>query len=192
MITQDSLKELLSYDPETGVFVWRVSKGAAKAGSEAGGVNDRGYIQIRINRKPYFAHRLAWLYVHGYFPEHDIDHVNGIKTDNRLSNLRESSRQCNMQNQCMKSNNTSGIPGVCWHKAAKKWQAKIQISGKRIHLGFHETKKAAAAARYQFEQDCQDWHCDARNSTLKAIEREFGGEFAQSLGGTGYEVDKKD
>ena len=119
-LTQNRLKELLHYDPETGIFTWRVSRRGAKSGSVAG-VHDNGYIRIKIDYELYLAHRLTFLYMEGYFPEYHVDHKNRIRDDNRWSNLRHVSRQCNQRNASIAKDNTSGITGVCWHKNNKKW-----------------------------------------------------------------------
>ena len=98
MLNQKRLKEVLTYDSETGIFVWR-SKKSRNKGKVAGHLRSDGYVAITVDSKLYRAHRLAWLYVHSYFPEHDIDHMNGVRDDNRLVNLREASRACNLQNK---------------------------------------------------------------------------------------------
>jgi len=176
MLTQALLKKLLEYDPETGVFTWKVAtSNRVKVGDVAGCKNPDGYIVIRIDRKHYQAHRLSWLFVNGYFPEYQIDHINGVRDDNRLCNLRESTNVCNMQNCKMSKNNTTGIPGVSRYKAAGKYQAQIMINGKRKHLGFYRNIVNAALARFTIEQQCPDWHCDAQNSTKQAIDRKFPG-----------------
>ena len=175
MITQKLLKKLLKYDAETGVFRWKIGRRGCRKGSVAGCKNSYGYIHIMIDWKNYKAHRLAWLYVNGYFPEHDIDHINGIRDDNRLCNIREVTMQCNMQNCKKRITNSTGIRGVCWHKRARKYMAQITIHGKRKHLGYYRNLGNAALARFTVEQHCEHWHCDARNSTRKAIDRLFPG-----------------
>jgi hypothetical protein len=144
MLTQERLKEILDYNPETGVFVWRVSKGPCEAGGKAGTVNNNGYVHIKIERKLHQAHRLAWLYTYGCWPDKDIDHINRMKTDNRIENLRDTDK--NDWNRDKHSNNTSGYPGVSWYKRSKKWRAKITVSGKQMHLGLFDTPEAANAA----------------------------------------------
>jgi hypothetical protein len=146
-LTQERLKELLSYDPNTGVFTWLVSKGCVKANSVSGTKRKDGYIQIRTNKKLYLSHRLAWLYVYGELPENDLDHINEIKDDNRIVNLRLATDQENMQNvSSPRIDNTSGLRGVHWYKARQKWQSQIMVNKKRIHLGLFNTVKEAYEA----------------------------------------------
>lgn len=135
-ITQDELKELLHYDPETGMFTWKSHRGGtAYKYSVAGRKNTQGYIAIRVKGCRYQAHRLVWLYVNGYLPKYQIDHINGDGSDNRLCNLREATHAENQQNVSIRSDNTSGFPGVSWHKQAKKWRATIRIKRQKISLG---------------------------------------------------------
>jgi len=146
-LTAERLRELLDYDPDTGVFTWRVWRGGrAKAGSRAGSRNTCGHVQIRINRRPHVAHRLAWLYVHGEWPVSEIDHINGVPHDNRIANLRLATRSQNMANIGVPSHNTSGIKGVEWDSQCRKWKACVRTKGKRVYLGLFSDKDEAAAA----------------------------------------------
>jgi hypothetical protein len=136
MLSQDELKTLLDYCPETGHFRWNICKNKAMSvGDLAGNINRDGYRHIMINGRTFKAHRLVWLYVYGQFPENEIDHINLNKSDNRLINLREATRSQNNINKANQRNNTSGHKGVCWHKASNKWRARISMNNKRIHLG---------------------------------------------------------
>jgi hypothetical protein len=147
MVTQERLKELLHYDPATGLFTWRVSRGTRKLGDIAGTVrNPEGYIGIRIDQKTYQAHRLVWLYVYGCWPSHEIDHMNHVTHDNSLVNLREASKSVNLQNQikCPRGNR-SGILGVHCTKNGR-FQSCIGVGGKSIHLGTFLTADAARDA----------------------------------------------
>jgi len=146
-VTQDRLKELLDYSPDTGVFVWKVDRKAVKAGDVAGKRHHSGYWNLFVDGKWLMAHRAAWLYVHGVWPDGDIDHINRIRDDNRLCNLRTANRAENCQNQPTRRNNRSGVTGVLWHKAAKKWVAQISIDRKLRHLGVFDTKELAVEAR---------------------------------------------
>jgi hypothetical protein len=146
-LTQKRLKELLSYDQNTGLFYWKVSRRGVKQGTVAGTKTKRGYIQIRIDGKSYLAHRLTWLFFYGEWPKQHIDHINHNTSDNRIDNLREASQQENTKNRSKNKNNTSGISGVHWDKKSNKWQARIGVNGKRIHLGFFDNKEEAIAGR---------------------------------------------
>ena len=141
----ERLKELLAYDEITGLFSW-VSKPNrnTKIGSIAGTLS-RGYIQIRIDKQAYLAHRLAWMYVYGKFPADFIDHIDGDKSNNRLSNLRTASMSQNRQN-ISKPTRTSktGAKGVCPHRS--KYRSSITIDNKYIFLGDYNTILEAAAA----------------------------------------------
>ena len=161
-LSQERLKELLEYDEDTGIFIWKVSRsGNIKSGTVAGS-KLQGYSIIMIDRINYKAHRLAWLYVHGYFPENFIDHKNGIRYDNRISNLREVSKSCNGQNCKIHSNNKSGYNGVSWEKTKKKWRSQIKINTKHIFLGLYDCKLDAGLARITAEDWDDRWTCDSQ------------------------------
>lgn len=146
MVTQDELKEILDYDPETGIFRWKSPRQKIKVGDVAGTLNHNGYRFIKINGKLYLEHRLAWLYVYGEWPKDMIDHVNGTRDDNRIENLREATRSENKWNQTKPITNTSGYKGACWHKASQKWDARIAINNKRKHLGLFDSPEEAYEA----------------------------------------------
>ena len=156
-LSQAELQHALHYDPITGIWTWRNPSKFSnyKVGDTAGGCNPLGYICITVNRKFHKAHRLAWLYVHGEWPNGEIDHVNQIRSDNRIKNLRVVSRSENQRNQKIFTNNTSGINGVCWHKASGKWC--VQISGK--YLGLFNCKYKAASVRH-FAQEIDGGYTD--------------------------------
>ena len=150
MLTQKFLKDYLCYDADTGIFTRAKDIKHFKTGQILGTRHSTGYIVIRINNKLYKAHRLAWLYVHGEFPDLVIDHINGNGFDNRLQNLREVTQKQNCENQKIHKNNTSGHPGVDWSKAANKWRAKITLNYKTIHIGLFENKDQAIDAYKSF------------------------------------------
>lgn len=153
MLTQAKLKEVLHYDPETGVFTWKVPiANCIRVGAVAGSKDSYGYHKIAIKGKTYKAHRLAWLYTHGKFPEEAIDHINGIRDDNRIANLRAVTAQENQRNQKKYVHNTSGVVGVHWHKRHKKWNARIFADNKRIHLGSFSDIALAIEARKAAEK----------------------------------------
>lgn len=148
MITQENLKQNLRYDPETGLFNWRVSRrrNVRKAGDVAGLPRERGYSQIWINNKPYNAHRLAFLYMTGKWPK-VVDHINGDIRDNKWSNLRECfGSTLNNANMKRSIRNTSGIKGVSWSAKSHKWYASIMCNGHSKNLGYFALKEDAAAA----------------------------------------------
>ena len=132
-LTQGQLKELLHYEPDTGVFTW--IKGGNGRRKIAGTRRVNGYSDISVNNKKCLAHRLAWLYVHGEWPKDQIDHINHARDDNRLVNLRSVSGLHNQRNTSISKINTSGVTGVTWHAAHGKWVSHIGLHGKRIHLG---------------------------------------------------------
>lgn len=145
MLTQAQLKERLHYDPETGIFTWLIPKrNSVKTGSIAGTKDRYGYIQIQLQHKRYGAHRLAWLYVHGRFPDSQIDHINRVKADNKICNLREVTHQQNQFNRDVNKNNTSGYIGVTMK--GKKYRARITVEGKRTYLGLFDTAEKAGQA----------------------------------------------
>lgn len=145
MLTVERLKEVLRYDLETGVFRWACAIGnRAKEGAVAGCLRSDGYCFIRIDGHPYAAHRLAWLYMHGVWPNLHIDHINRVRSDNRIENLREATRAQNQGNLPRYRNNTSGIKGVSLMKRDNKWRASIRVNGKPKNLGHFNTKEEAA------------------------------------------------
>jgi hypothetical protein len=147
MITQSELKEVLDYNPDTGLFIWKKTVGRrAKLGSVAGTKMNTGYVRITIKQKMYTAHRLAYLYMTGNFPENFIDHINHIKDNNRWSNLRDATNSQNLANQVKPKTNTSGYKGVYWNKVHKKWCAEIGYMKKKMHLGLYTTPQEAAEA----------------------------------------------
>nr|DAI86932.1 MAG TPA: endonuclease [Caudoviricetes sp.] len=144
VLSSHRLRELLQYNPLTGIFSWRVSCGNGKQpGSEAGTKSLNGYIKIQIDGRQYLAHRLAWLYENGEWPCKDIDHINRIRHDNRILNLKNVSCRENHNNR---SNNTSGFPGVHFRKDTRRWKASIRINGSLIQLGNFETPERASIA----------------------------------------------
>lgn len=146
MLTQAELKARLHYDPLTGIFTWLVdSKHRKTKGKIAGSLGANGYVVIVINVKAYKAHRLAWLYVHGKWPEKLIDHINMVRDDNRLLNLREATHAQNMSNRKKKSNNTSGYIGVSKHR--NKWSAYVRKDNVQMHIGLYSSPEEASIAR---------------------------------------------
>jgi len=145
-LTQGRLKQLLHYDPLTGVFTRRMPSGNAHVGDIAGWRMPINYWGINLSGRQYYAHRLAWLYVYGEWPRDQIDHINGNKTDNRIRNLREANDQQNRRNMGLPRTNTSGFKGVVWFRRDSRWRAQIMLAKKGIHIGYFDTKEEASAA----------------------------------------------
>lgn len=144
-LTQERLKELLHYDPETGAFVWKVNRGPLKAGAPAGTLNN-GYIRIRVDKKLDYAHRLAWLYMTGESPEQHIDHRDGNRTNNKWVNLRLATLSENNRNVGLQRNNTSGAKGVT-RNGKHGWMAQVVHNRQHHYLGtFRSVAEAATAA----------------------------------------------
>lgn len=143
----EQIRKILRYDKRTGLFFWLVAKSRRiHVGDVAGSQHSDGYISIFINGRPYYAHRLAWLYVTGRWPKIRIDHKNRKKSDNRFCNLREATFSQNGMNASLSKLNTSGFRGVNFVRAEQKWRAMIRTPGKRIFLGHFETAEAAGEA----------------------------------------------
>tara|TARA_R110002126_G_scaffold272786_1_gene417004 strand:+ start:167 stop:670 length:504 start_codon:yes stop_codon:yes gene_type:complete len=144
----NQLREILEYQPETGLFFWKKAPNGRTLGQKAGGFDKQGYWRIRIDNVKYGAHRLAWMYVHGSFPKNFIDHINGNKSDNRICNLRDVTRSENMQN-LFKPQGKNSFIGVYKSPNANTWYAKIEINGKQIRLGTYKTIEEAKLAYKQ-------------------------------------------
>lgn len=160
ILTQEYLKEALHYDPETGIFTWKVrpvshfksARGHAVFHSKnyknaPGRISRRGYHEIGFGKERYRSHRLAWLYMTGEWPEADIDHINHNRIDNRWCNLRAVDRHANNCNRGMSEYNTSGFTGVSYNKQTGHWEAYIGFKGKHIKLGLHKEKQRAIEVR---------------------------------------------
>lgn len=153
MLTQSRLKELLSYDPETGLFIRLFTITRHKAGSISGSPQNKGYVQIMIDTRNYLAHRLAWLYVYGEFPKGQIDHINRIKTDNRIVNLRDVDNSINQLNNGVRKHNSSGVTGVMKDTRSNKWVVQLIFDNKRHYLGSYKTIDEAKLARETKEKE---------------------------------------
>jgi hypothetical protein len=148
MLTAERLRDLLDYDPETGVFLWKKDgRGRTmRVGSVAGTMHSTGYTQINFGGEMWLAHRLAWLHVFGEWPREQIDHINGNRADNRIINLREATLSQNAANRKCRDDNASGFKGVSLNKSLGKWNAGIKVNGNMIRLGVFETPEQAHAA----------------------------------------------
>ena len=172
-MSQQELKKLLEYSPKTGQFLWlKISKfSKIKIGDIAGCFDSKGYRIIRINKKGYKAHRLAFLWMLGYLPENPVDHIDRIRDNNSWDNLREVSIICNSRNKNTMVINKSGVTGVCFAKHQNKWQAHIRIHGKGIYLGQFETILAAAKARWEAEKLYKFPKCNTTSSAYIYIKK---------------------
>lgn len=159
-LTAERIRALLDYNPETGEFRWRSYRnGNAMAGSVAGSPHREGYISIRIDASPYLAHRLAWVHTHGEWPANQIDHINGVRHDNRIVNLREAGN-CENQQNLRKSHrdNKTGLLGAYWHKEAQKFSAQISVNGNLKYLGLFNTAEEAHQAYLKAKRELHS-HC---------------------------------
>ena len=154
MLTQKELKRLFNYNEEDGKFTRLVTVGRGKrckAGEIAGYAHKSGYRFMKISGKAYAEHRVVWMYVFGEFPDGEIDHIDHVRGNNRIKNVRVVTRIENMKNQLKRDCNKSGFTGVRFHKATQKWVANITNKGKQLHLGLYEDIKDAVIARREAE-----------------------------------------
>jgi hypothetical protein len=146
-VTAEQLREVLHYNPDSGVFVWKVRVARpVRIGMIAGSQQSCGYRNIKVGGHMYLAHRLAWLYMTGKWPNALLDHINGIRDDNRFANLREATQTQNQCNSRKRRNNTSGLKGVSFFARRNCWRAQIRVHGRSIGLGYFDTPEQAHAA----------------------------------------------
>ena len=150
MITQAEVLKRYIYHAD-GYLTFREAAQGRQKGSRVGCLNGNGYVCTDIKAKLYSVHRLIFLYHHGYMPT-QTDHINGIRVDNRISNLRDVSVSENNRNQKIPRNNTSGHIGVYWNKKLKKWYSQIWVNDKKIHLGYFKDFDGAVVTRKQPEK----------------------------------------
>lgn len=144
-LTAERARALLKYNPRTGALTWKVDKGRARAGDPAGHLDSSGYVKLRIDQAPYWAHRVIWLIVTGEWPKEVIDHRNCVRSDNRWRNLRDVSRSTNQQNQRRAHRNSkTGVLGV--HRCREGFAASITVRGVVKQIGVHSTPEAAQRA----------------------------------------------
>jgi hypothetical protein len=156
MLTAARLREVLIYDPDNGSFIWRDSLGGPSVKGKPAGrpvawgpkYPDRFYVRIGIDRRRYYAQVLAYLWMTGEMPTHEVDHRDGDGANNRWCNLRAATRAQNGRNRSgLARHNSSGFAGVCFHHGARRWRAYLTIDHKQIHLGLFDTPEEAAKAR---------------------------------------------
>jgi hypothetical protein len=153
-ITAELARELLNYDPTTGVITWASTRrGGAREGDQAGFINKHGYREVFLCGNYAKAHRLVWLIQFGQWPPHGVDHINGNKTDNRLANLRLADPGENLQNRTVQRNNSSGHTGVSWDEGKGLWRAAIYVGKRKKFIGRFKSKEMAAEAYRQAKAD---------------------------------------
>lgn len=157
LITPERLRDLVTYDPETGYLHWRETTQWVRAGSICGCLNNHGYRQVGIDKRKMAGHRLVWLYVYGSYPSM-IDHINGNRDDNRIGNLREVTNSQNQMNKSRQRNGRLGLKGVCWRKRGRP-RGEVNLNGKAISKAFDTPEEA------------YEWACKARE--------QVHGEFAR-------------
>ncbi len=183
------LRELLRYEPETGKLFWlrrdvslfedtpnKTAEQQCKwwngRFADQPAFTARGVHDCRAGRifgTTHYAHRVIWAIAYGEWPSDEIDHINGNRADNRLSNLRSVSHQVNMQNKARYRSNRSGTPGVSFHPRMKRWQAYITVNGRRRHLGSFGRKSDAVAARVSAQQQSGVFHANhGRNARVQS------------------------
>lgn len=146
-LTAARVRELLHYDPETGITTRRVATSPrAPKGGVVGDLDGRGYLRVRLDSKRYSLHRVIWLYMTGEWPKGEVDHKNRTRTDNRWANLRDATVAQNRHNSCAHANTAHGLKGVDYHKANKRWRARITSEGRNMLLGYFKTAEEAHAA----------------------------------------------
>ena len=179
-LTQERVRELFDYNPETGEVRRRVpifgGKGCVRvpAGALAGSLNSCSkYLEVCVDYTNTLLHRVVWLWVYGYLPEKDIDHIDRNRRNNRLDNLREVSRSCNSVNSGLMATNTSGVKGVSRTRDGT-WHVYIKRAGKRENVGYFSDFIEAAAHRFAAEQ-CAGWDsCDCKSTAKSTIEKYIG------------------
>lgn len=164
------LREHLKYLPETGEFMWvKPSSYRLKPGDKAGTRNGKGYVQIMLGGRIYTAHRAAWALTTGQWPTRDIDHINGIRHDNRIANLREASRSRNLLNvHRARPESLSGLKGATPIQGGTRWQARIHIDGRTHSLGCYDTAEEAHQAYVRKKREVAPEVFDGFAGTLNA------------------------
>jgi hypothetical protein len=150
VLTKDELDDQYSYDKTTGLFHFLTNRANRKIGDVAGTVMSNGYVRINVFGKQEHAHRLVFLHINGEFPTNHVDHINGVRNDNRLANLRLATPRENLKNQKLSIKNKSGYKGVCFCKQTNKWIAQCGNDGKNFFLGRHLTPEKASAAYNEY------------------------------------------
>lgn len=185
-LTAEDVRRELNYDPETGEFTRKTSFFKTRIGEKAGSISkSAGYVVIAVCGSQYLAHRLAWLYTHGCWPPNFIDHINGVKTDNRIANLREATSGENMQNQRKaRGNSKTGMLGVRHNKASGNYVAVITVDGRVVNVGSFKTPEQAHEAYLRAKAELHNFGTILPNSgaNLERVQKK-----ASSTGFSGVE-----
>ena len=152
LLSPEDVRFRLDYNPETGELFWKNSKMPKRNGTVAGGRQKIGYHVTSIDKVHYLSHRLAWCHFYGEWPTLLVDHINGVKTDNRISNLRLATKQENNFNSNMWKSNKSGFKGVHWCKQKGKWKAQATNNYAAVHLGFFDDPEEASKAYKKYAE----------------------------------------
>lgn len=154
-LVHSDVLELLDYDIETGVFTWKKQRRGVRVGIPLGTCNGFGYLRITVLGQSYYAHRLAWFYVHGFWPKNEVDHINSIRSDNRICNLREATTSENQHYKFMSTvagtkKRKTKVLGVSWHAKARKWQAHCKTAYLGLFTSISEASDAYRAAKEKY------------------------------------------
>jgi hypothetical protein len=156
----------LRYDPMTGLLYWTVDRRNVKKDTIAGSLcKINKYIKIMVNKKNYQAHRVCWYLHYGSFPTNQIDHINGVRHDNRICNLREATDAENRQNSAKRKDNSSGYTGVCWSKKEGKFETRIYVNNKKIFLGYFDSAELAHQTYVQAKKNYHKFNPVERKKT---------------------------
>lgn len=159
MVDITAAKELLAYDPESGLFTWKVGRGGGvKPGTTAGSLDSKGYVQIKVNGRLVLAHRLAWAFTRGDWPAGHLDHIDRNPKNNAIANLRQCSHAENHQNVGLRVDSSSGVTGVSFIKKSSKWLAYVCVNQKRHRLGQFDTFDEAVRARIAAKAKLHQFH----------------------------------
>ena len=174
-LTQARIKHLFNYRADGNLIRRILTSNCVSVGDVVGCLGNDGRLHSQVDRKIYLNHRLIWLWHKGYFPEHEIDHIDRDKLNNRIENLREVTRTCNLRNTGNRSNNVSGVKGVCWYKRHEKWLSTIRVARKSINLGYHVDFLEAVCHRLAGEQ-ALDWEgCDSSSPAYQYVKKHITG-----------------
>ena len=168
-LTQERVRELFDYRPKDGALVRRVKTSSRATVGSIAGCPSKGYLQLVVDGKTYTVHRLIWMWHYGYMPENAIDHIDKNTINNKIENLREVSRVCNLRNSKQQDRTISGVKGVYWRKNDNSWCSKISINAKSIYLGSSTCKIEAACLRLAAEQ-AENWEgCDSNSPAFLIV-----------------------